>query len=355
MTNIIKKPIQEVTNKNETPGKENEENIKTIKEYLNYYSYTIAPKNCIFDICCEKKLYFFVGRNLDNSLKIYEIDITKEKEGKLKYNIPMDSFVSCVYKKNNTNYFTGHKNGKIIEWKITYNKEDKNDRIINIEIIRDIIAHKDSMVCCINYIEKHNIILTSSFDGKLFIRKYFDFELLSVIQTKNKDNIIKFVYTDYDLLYLLISPRTKNPNNKTYINVYTLNGILLEESSKSDIIIDIEPMKNGKIFFNTMNSNKLGIFGFNEEKGNIDEYNILENMKQLKERKTIIKFTLKMKNDVFYILLENKYLYRQMIKEFSILYKGIHKLDFLEKRDNEDKKDRKISLRTGDIILDEKM
>ena len=57
-----------------------------------------------------------------------------------------------------------------------------------------------------------------------------------------------------------------------------------------------------------MNSNKLGIFGFNEPKGNIDEYNILENIKQLKERKTIIKFTLKMKNDVFYILLENKYL-----------------------------------------------
>ena len=352
---IKKAKTQEVTNKNETPGKENEENIKTIKEYLNYYSYTIAPKNCIFDICCEKKLYFFVGRNLDNSLKIYEIDITKEKEGKIKYNIPMDSFVSCVYKKNNTNYFTGHKSGKIIEWKITYNKEDKNDRIINIEIIRDIIAHKDSMVCCINYIEKHNIILTSSFDGKLFIRKYFDFELLSVIQTKNKDNIIKFVYTDYDLLYLLISPRTKNPNNKTYINVYTLNGILLEESSKSDIIIDIEPMKNGKIFFNTMNSNKLGIFGFNKPKGNIDEYNILENIKQLKERKTIIKFTLKMKNDVFYILLENKYLYRQMIKEFSTLYKGIHKLDYIENQDKEDKKDRKISLRTGDIILDEKM
>ena len=48
-----------------------------------------------------------------------------------------------------------------------------------------------------------------------------------------------------------------------------------------------------------------------------------------------------MKNDVFYILLENKYLYRQMIKEFSTLYKGIHKLDFFEKQDNEEKKTEK--------------
>ena len=44
-----------------------------------------------------------------------------------------------------------------------------------------------------------------------------------------------------------------------------------------------------------------------------------------------------------------------MIKEFSTLYKGIHKLDYIEKQDKEDKKDRKISLSTGNIILDKKM
>ena len=283
----------------------------------------------------------------------------REKEGKLKYNIPMDSFVSCICKKDRYYFFTGHKNGKILEWKITYNKEDKNEKIINIEIIRDIIAHKDSMVCCINYIEKHNIIISSSLDGKLFIRKYFDFELLSIIQTKNKDSIIKFVYTDYDLLYLLISPKQQNKNNKSYIHIYTLNGLLVEVSSEQSHIINIEPMKNGKIFFNTINSTKLGIFGFNEPKGNIEEYDILksiefkkEERKKILENKVIINFTLKLKNDVFYILLENKYLFRQMITEFSILYKGIKKLSFFEEqiiKDNNE--DRKLSVNTNNILL----
>ena len=47
--------------------------------------------------------------------------------------------------------------------------------------------------------------------------------------------------------------------NKSKLQVYTLNGLLLE-SSKEDYYIDIEQMKNGKIFCNTINSNKLGIF-----------------------------------------------------------------------------------------------
>ena len=73
------------------------------------------------------------------------------------------------------------------------------------------------MVCCKNYIKKRNILLTSSNDGNLFIRKYFDFELLSIIQTR--ENIKRFVYTDYDSLYLLISPKGTN-HNKSYINIY---------------------------------------------------------------------------------------------------------------------------------------
>jgi WD40 repeat protein len=284
----------------------------------------------------------------------------------------MDSFVSCVHKINKNRFFTGHKNGKIFEFKINYNIDKKNEEIKSIEIIRDLIAHKDSMVCCINYIKKHNILLTSSNDGNLFIRKYFDFELLSIIQTR--ENINRFVYTDYDLLYLLISPKGTN-HNKSYINIYTLNGLLLE-TSELDYYVDIEPMKNGKIFCNIANSCKLGIFGFNENiqqnkkskilnndsphdifgitipKGNIEEYDIIANVNKEKDsnkkdkkqndnfsNKIISDFYLKQKNNIFYIYLENKYLVRQMIFDFNSLYKGIQKLKFIDI----DNKDRKIS------------
>ena len=269
---------------------------------------------------------------------------------KLKYNIPMDFFVSCIYKKDKHNFFTGHKNGKIYEWQITYNADKKNEKITNIEITRDLIAHKDSMVCCIYYIEKHNVLVTSSNDGKLFIRKYYDFELLSVIETNA--NIIKFVYSDYDLLYLLIIPRHNKgkSQNKSKLQVYTLNGLLLE-SSKEDYYIDIEQMKNGKIFCNTINSNKLGIFGFNEPEGYVEEYNILSLIKnkELDTNKTIGDFTLKLKSSLAYILLGNK-LYRLTIFDFNCLYKGIYKLQFIDDQKKTDINERKISMSESNAL-----
>ena len=357
----LKKTVEEKNIKEE--GKDNvinnkEEKEKKSKEYLNYYSYKLSPTNLIFDICCDKILYFFVGRNTDNSLKIYEIEKESKKEGKLIYNISMDSFVSCVHKINKTNFFTGHKNGKIYEWKITYiiDKNKKIEKISNIEIIRDIIAHKESMVCCIYYIEKHNVLLTSSNDGKLFIRKYYDFELLSTIKTKKNESIIKFVYTDYDILYLLLRNQ-----HKSYINVYTLNGLLLE-SSMPDYFIDIVPMKNGKIFCNTINSNRLVIFGFNEPKGFIEDYNILKNIEMKKKdgkpiiditNKVILDFTFNLKKNFFYILMENKFLIRQMIFDFNCIYRGINKLKSFdeERKKEQDLSKRKESVNTSDLIL----
>ena len=136
----------------------------------------------------ENKIYFFTGRSLDNSIRIYEInDDNKAKEIKeSKFNIRTDSFVSCLYKKDKNTFFSGHKNGKLYEWTIIYNDKKKSSSIKNVEIIRDLIAHKESMICCISYSKKHNIILTSSNDGKLIIRNYYNFELLSMIETKKK-------------------------------------------------------------------------------------------------------------------------------------------------------------------------
>ena len=346
-TSDIKANLNDKEKEKETP-KENveEKNIENKKEYVSYYNYKLSPKNCIFEICCYKRLYFFVGRNIDNSIKIYEIEIDKEKEGKLLYGIPMDSFVSCVYKINEYNFFTGHKNGKIYEWKITYNSDKKKEKIINIEITRDLIAHKDSMVCNIYYIDKHNVLITSSNDGKLFIRKYYDFELLSIIETK--ENINKFVYSDYDLLYLLTIPKASK--GKSRLHIYTLNGLLLE-SSNEDYIIDIEPMKNGILFFNTINSNKLGIFGFNETKGNFEEYNILSNIKKKKSdtNDTISNFTLKIKLNVVYVLLGN-ILYRQKIFDLNCLYKGVYKLQFIDNQKKSDSNDRKFSMAETNAI-----
>ena len=280
----------------------------------------------MFDICLKNKIYFFVGRNIDNSIKIYEQEIKKNQNAILKYNIPIETFTSCLYRKDKYLFFSGHKNGKLFEWKISYS-EDKNkkeDSIKRIEIIRDIIAHKDCMIIYIYYIKKHNIILTSSNDGKLFIRKYFDFELLSIIEPKQKNTIIsKIVYTDYDLLYLLINHKDKKYYYKYRINVFTINGLFIESSS-SNYIIDIEPLKNGKIICNDINSDNLLIFGLNQKLGRINEYDI--QVKMQIEKKKIINLIYQKNINCFYILLEDKILYRQQLPDFEYLEKGVDKL-----------------------------
>ena len=317
------------------------------KDYIVYDLYRISPKNILFDICFEneKKMYFFVGRNLDNSIKIYGIEMTKNNEGKLLFNIPTDSFVSCLHKKDDNIFFSGHKNGKLYEWKITYieDKNKKNKKLIKkIEIVRDLMAHKESMICCINYIEKHNIIITASNDGKINIRKYYDFELLSVFYPKIKNSIIsRIIYTDYDLLYLLIYHKDKKYQNKSSINVFTLNGLLIESSSPSNII-DIEPLKNGKIFCNKINDKKLNIFGLNQILGTFNDYDILSKIiiekVDIKKCK-ITNFIFEQKKNTFYILLDNKILCRQQIPDFEFLFKGVDKLDYKTNRPSNNSSD----------------
>ena len=318
---------------------------KDKKEILNekeYYYYKISPKYSIFDICLSNIMYIFVGRNMDNSIKIYEQIILTNNKSEFKYNIFTDSFVSCLCKKDKNLFFSGHKNGKLYEWKIIYPENIENDRkskhrkknnifsINTFECERDIFAHKESMICTIDYIEKHNIIVTSSMDGNLYIRKYIDFELLSIIKMQNENSIItKVIFTDYDLLYLLISQKDKDSFNNSFIQIYTLNGLLIESSQKKNFV-DIAPLKNGKIISNNLFSSKLYIFGFNDNSGEIEIEDILKNIKKEINKKPIQNykidnFIFQQNTSSFYLLLDIGILYKIFNNDFKSLMKGVHK------------------------------
>ena len=83
----------EKKNYKNTKTKKKDYNNTKATEYVNYDGYKLSPNNCIFEVCCEQVLYFFVGRNIDNSLKIYEINIDQDKTGKLKYSITMHGMI----------------------------------------------------------------------------------------------------------------------------------------------------------------------------------------------------------------------------------------------------------------------
>ena len=318
--------------------------------------YILNPRDAIMDICKSNNIYFFVGRNKNNSIKIYytqknhnkifnTLNTFKKKEnntsfspGKLIGIIKTDSFISVISQKDSEFFFSGHNNGKLMEWKIEYKeihkhklsfKNHSNNIISNIILKREIIAHNYTMITSINYNEKYNIILTSDKKGTLFIRKYYNLELLTKILINNSDFcFIKKIYlNDYDIIC------TINYNSikfKNYICFYSLNGILIE-TSDNYCSIDTCLLKNGKIIFNCLNQNNLYIFGFNDYKskdnkiGIVNEDNILKNIDPKNEMSSITNFVIE--NNIIYILLKNGKFIKANYNKLNSLSYGVDKFD----------------------------
>ena len=294
--------------------------------------YILNPRDAIMDISDYNNIYFFVGRNKDNSIKIYT---QKKNNGKLFGLIKTDSFISVINKKDNDSFLSGHSNGKLIEWQIIY--KDKHNTKINsykngekkiflsdITLKREIIAHNYCLITSIHYNEKHNIILSSDMKGFLHIRKYYDFEFLTQIQINNNDFcfINKIFVNDYDLIYTVNYNAIKFKN---YICLYSINGILLEQT-KNLCCIDSAILKNGKIIFNLLNKDLLFIFGFNQNKLNDKNYgeiindDVLKNLDIKKDTSNIMNFFIE--NNSIYILLKNGKFIKGFYEQLETLFYG---------------------------------
>ena len=281
-------------------------------------TYALNPKDSIFDLYDDYNFYLFVGRNRDNSIKIYsQIKNNTILFGLLK----TDSFVSVIYKINKQTFLTGHGNGKLLKWKIKYKEYEhklnneskiiKKLKINSITIEKEIIAHK-YMISCMNYNERHNIIISSDIKGFIFIRKFYDFELLNRIQIQDNDVcfINKIFLNDYDIICAVNYNIYKNKN---FVSFYSLNGIFLEKSNNI-ISIDSYQLKNGKMIFNCLNENNFSIFGFNA-KNNIDgtsaivQDNIFNKFNQIGKSKlyNIKNFTID-NNDIYILLKDGSFI-----------------------------------------------
>ena len=197
-------------------------NIKNTLKIQYMYKYLI------FEILECK--YFFAAGYLDNSFRIY----TKEKEKNIIYSIYTENNVTCIRNIDNSNiFFTGHQNGKIIKW--TYSltnkdnlKKESNQMSINVCKQNSIYGHL-SYVKIIEINDKIGIIISAGEDGIIFIRKIYDFELLSYIKlNKNKREIID-INAHKQIIILSVF---KNKSKTFFIYTYSLNGIKLGKISE---------------------------------------------------------------------------------------------------------------------------
>ena len=282
--------------------------------------YTLNPRDAIFEIFDLYDIFFFVGRNKDNTIKIYS------KSNTIKGIIKLNSFVSVLHKKDIYNFFSGHMNGTLIEWNIEYKKvTDYNYKyqMKNVSLKRELKAHNNALITAINYNERHNIILTSDINGILYIRKYIDFELLTKIELKeNNCFTTQILVNDFNLIYTINYTENKL---KKFICIYTLNGILIEKS-KEHSIIDTHALKSGKIIFNRLEEPELFIFGFNkikpEEEPLISEDIFKKIEFQNKKQDYIMNFCIIDKN--IYLLLKNGQFIKGNYDSLNLVCYGIN-------------------------------
>jgi hypothetical protein len=286
--------------------------------------YMLNLRDAIMDLKDYSNIYFFVGRNKDNSIKIY----TQNSNGKLFGLIKTDGFISVIKKKDNDSFFTGQINGKLIEWTIIY-KDNKNVKLTSyknaekkyslsdISLKRELIAHKYSMITSINFNEKHNIILTSDMEGLLYIRKYYNFEFLTKIHINKNCFVNQIFLNDYDTICTINFDKNKY---KKYFSLYTINGILIEKS-KNYLCIDSYILKNGKIIFNSLSKDSsLFIFGFNKD-DEVKSDNVLENLSIKKDLNNIKNFFIE--NNNIYILSKNEKFFKGNYLKLNSLSFGL--------------------------------
>ena len=203
---------------NNDNNNDKENDMKYILYYKQYFY-----KRLIFEI--EECKFFFIGGYLDNSYKVY----FKNKEKSICYNYITNSLITCMkYMKNTKIFFTGHINGQIIKWR--YNIPNKSkDLNINCIKVSSLLAHK-SGVSLIEIHDKLELFLSSSNkDGIIFIRKLYDYELLSVIKYNNLNKQIMDIIIDKEYFIITYNYK-KNINNKIQkIVTYSVNGIKLSK------------------------------------------------------------------------------------------------------------------------------
>ena len=208
----------------------------------NYFKLFHNYKYLIFDILDCK--YFFVGGYIDNSLRIYY----KKKDKNVNFSLYTNSQIKSIRNSQSKQiFFTGHDNGKIIKW--SYQISNDVDQL-NIKQENSIRGHK-SAIKMLELNDKYECIISVDVDELIFIRKSYDFELLSYIKI-NKYNKKVIDINIYNQIIILTIFKTKK--NAIFVYTYTLNGLNLAKiSEKLKLPLTIIPNTDEMIIFNIFN------------------------------------------------------------------------------------------------------
>ena len=170
----------------------------------------------------------------------------------------VESIVICIAESKEYNFFIGLENGKILEFTLENFDPNSNNGIINlnelqIKLFRSYIAHK-KRVSGIYYSELLGLIISSGDDKKIFIRKYYDLSLLTVINIEHKFCID--IKINHYYLYILLYDEEKKSH---IVQVRSVNGLVVA-NTEYDIFNNIDFDKDGNLLIGYAKSNKIGVY-----------------------------------------------------------------------------------------------
>ena len=258
------------------------------------YTYKYNPKLLLINF--NTSLFVFCRFN-DKSFCISNL------KGEYKYYLT-ESIVTCLAKSSKKSFFTGHLNGRIVEWKfnlksvnnIIIGDENTTDYTINLfldELVvkRRFIAHNES-VSGIYHSDLLGLIITSGDDNKIMIRKYYDLTLLTMIDLNSNIFCID-IKINHCFLYILFYDEHVR---KHIVKIYSVNGIKVGEGSYN-YINGINFDQTGNVLIGYYKDNKIEIYNPAMTK-KLDEININiqnkknDNEKNYKKRRNSKKFML---------------------------------------------------------------
>ena len=225
----------------------------------------------LINLSNQPENFILTCRYFGNYFKIQNVG----KEKKVFCEDFITTIVSRFSEKNDSVFYTGLKNGKLIKWEIKIKQNEnplakKNKNDISSSFIVNELAHIYDHKSSITAIEINNnkqIIATSSEDKFIHIRKIYDFEILTVIDLTYcfgnsiiSDN--KFIFpslikiSDLNCIYVLFYDfKSKN----TFIRGYTLNGLFFAQTENNEKAFynNIVMSKDGNLIVGAYNMNKI--------------------------------------------------------------------------------------------------
>ena len=142
--------------------------------------------------------YIVSCKYMDKSIKLQNVPHDKEKMNII--SIFFDTFVSSISKISESQFLLGLYNGILIEYEL-FENEKTGESVLTRK--RNIFAHKKA-ITVIEVFQKLGIIVTAGDDGFIYIRKLYDFEILTVIKLKPFLKCQKIKISENNLLYALI-------------------------------------------------------------------------------------------------------------------------------------------------------